>query len=361
MRTPANGSSRIHAFNYKPILKSLGAKVKYNPPFPRSLDWTEPAMSSFFKSSKIIDKVLGRLVHDCTWLIFVPLIRTLQLRDVFFYDIIIIQKGLTEWFEYLFFERIIVCLAKNMRKTFIYHFDDRVSSENMAKVTNYLIGKGKAVITVNKLLIQYGSKINKNIFLIPENILDKEIAKIENLNANLGSPVEIGWLGAGGGYKYDALDKIGGAFEKLSKEFNLKLKIVSDCNFSFKKQSNIVVENVKWTSERDSSFYCDIGINPLPNELASEGKGSFKLLKYMAHGIPSVTSWTCDDFNRNEVTCLVASSEDEWYIQMRRLLCDENLRQKLVMNGINEAKKYSTTALGRRYFEIISQTINKHQ
>ena len=140
--------------------------------------------------------------------------------------------------------------------------------------------------------------------------------------------------------------------------FTIKLKIVSHIIFAFKKKVDIEIENIKWTLEQENVFSCDIGINPVPENLAAEGKGSFKLLKYMAHGIPSVTSWTCDEFNRNEDTCLIASDSNEWYIQLKRLICDDNLRIFLTKNGIHEARKYSSSVLGLKYFEIITRDMN---
>jgi glycosyltransferase involved in cell wall biosynthesis len=358
MRTSTNGSSRIHAFNFRHIFESYGAKVKINPPFPSFMDRIEIYLYSLSKISKILNKILRRIFHFFTWRILMPAVRILQVFDIFFYNVIIIQKGCTELFESLFFERIIVILTRITQKTFIYHFDDIIASKEMEAVTKYLIKEADAVITVNKILLRYGTEMNKNIFLIPENILNNEIKRIDNLSNNLHSPIEIGWLGSGGEYKYNELENIQEAFSRLVGEFNLKLKIVSNVRFSFKKNIDLIVENCEWTFERDFMFYCDIGINPLPYDLAREGKGSFKLLKYMAHGIPAVTSWTCDEFNRNEETCLVASGVDEWYNQIKRFIIDEMLRKKIVVNGINEAHKYSTMTLGKKYFEIINRTYN---
>jgi glycosyltransferase involved in cell wall biosynthesis len=361
MRTPINGSSRIHAFQFGPVFKSLGAKVRYCQPFPSTIEWIDPTSIELMGSKTVVRKIAGRVLHDFLWFVILPVTRVFQFPLILKYDVVIIQKGVTELWEHKLFEKAIIYLTKALGKTFIYHFDDMIIGKNMRSVTNYLIKKAEVVITVNKILINYGMKINSNIFLIPENIKDEEIAPIDHIKHDIKFPVTIGWIGLGGGYKFEALESIGPAIERVAKEFQVKMKVVSNYQFSFSQEKHIAIENVEWTQKQERQFNCDIGINPVPQQMTGEGKGSFKLLKYMAHGIPSVTSWTCDDFNKNEQTCLVAKDADDWYAQLKRLISDNTLRKHLVINGINEAKKYCTSTLGKEYFDIIKRTVKKEK
>lgn len=359
MRLPSNGSSRIHAYQYGPVFEDQGAQVKFNPPFPSFLDGKVKTFERAMQSNNRLIRCIARQGDRVIWYVISPIYRTVQLLDIFRCDVVIIQKGVTRWFEYRLFERLILFLTHSVRKKFIYHFDDILQGKNMTSVSQFLMQKADFVITVNRPLVEYAKKFNSRVDMIPENIRNQEIVSRNQIRKKVSFPVEIGWIGLGGGYKFKSLEGIGGAIEKISKEYNIKLKIVSDMKFSFKKIENIDIENIKWDFEQEDTFSCDIGINPVPQEMAMEGKGSFKLIKYMAHGIPSVTSWTCDEFNRNEDTCLIASDSDDWYTQIKKLIVDDRLRVVLASNGINEAKKYSTDTLGYKYLEIIKRTVSR--
>ncbi|HZK95039.1 MAG TPA: glycosyltransferase, partial [Prolixibacteraceae bacterium] len=68
-------------------------------------------------------------------------------------------------------------------------------------------------------------------------------------------------------------------------------------------------------------------------------KGGYKLLQYMSAGIPCVASAV--GINQSIVkpgeNGFLASTEDEWYLTLEKLLIDRELRIKLGINGRRDA------------------------
>jgi glycosyltransferase involved in cell wall biosynthesis len=94
---------------------------------------------------------------------------------------------------------------------------------------------------------------------------------------------------------------------------------------------------VPWQLEREVADFqrIDVGLAPMFGSPWHEGKCGFKQVQYMAVGAPYVTSWVggARDFVRDGVNGLVASSPDEWYAALDRLLGDAALRASLAHEG----------------------------
>jgi glycosyltransferase involved in cell wall biosynthesis len=75
----------------------------------------------------------------------------------------------------------------------------------------------------------------------------------------------------------------------------------------------------------------DIGIMPLPDDEYSQGKCGFKLLQYMALGIPSVASPI--GVNRkiisHGINGFTASTPDEWFTAISALIVNCGLRKSI--------------------------------
>ena len=91
----------------------------------------------------------------------------------------------------------------------------------------------------------------------------------------------------------------------------------------------------------------DIGIMPLQNDKWSEGKCGFKLIQYMALGIPAVASPVevnnkIIDHGTNGFLC---SSDDEWLNSLTQLIKDVSLRVKMGQKGKDKiVEHYSVLA-----------------
>jgi hypothetical protein len=79
----------------------------------------------------------------------------------------------------------------------------------------------------------------------------------------------------------------------------------------------------------------DIGIMPLPDEPWTRGKCGYKLIQYMASGLPVVASpvGVNRDLVRHGENGFIASSESEWEEALARLSADPDLCRRMGLAG----------------------------
>jgi len=137
------------------------------------------------------------------------------------------------------------------------------------------------------------------------------------------------WIGSASTLKQlepirPALDAIGRAVPGAT------LRVIADTELRL---DGLRVENVSWSYEAEGRLLaeCDIGIAPLPDTPFTRGKCGFKVLQYMAAGLPVVTSpvGINADYVRPEETGLHAVTAEEWVAAVRRLTGDPALRERM--------------------------------
>jgi glycosyltransferase involved in cell wall biosynthesis len=118
------------------------------------------------------------------------------------------------------------------------------------------------------------------------------------------------------------------------------------------------LEFIEWSeaTEIDDVQRMDIGIMPLADQPFERGKSGYKLIQYMACGLPVVASPV--GVNR-EIVCdgengFLATGVDDWRAALERLLCDANLRRRMGECGRTRAvKQYSLAVHAPRLVELI--------
>jgi hypothetical protein len=79
----------------------------------------------------------------------------------------------------------------------------------------------------------------------------------------------------------------------------------------------------------------DIGIMPLPDEPYTQGKCGYKLIQYMACGLPVVASavGVNKEIVREGENGFLATSDREWEDALVRLILDPDLRRRMGVAG----------------------------
>lgn len=273
------------------------------------------------------------------------------------YDIVFLQKKSLGAIEgYL--------LRKNS-KVLVYDFDDAVMFRDSAKVSSASAGRQKkfsrtvqyadTVIAGNEYLKSFAIKENPNTFLIPTSI-HMERYPARPAPATQESLV-LGWIGSSATLFYlerlrDVLDTIYGRFPHVC------LKIVSN---QFSNFGRIPVIKKRWDYEKeiDDLHTFDIGLMPLTDDSWSRGKCGFKLLQYMAVGIPAVCSPV--GVNREIVADGVngfwAENDHEWTERLSTLIQDQRLRVHMGRKARETVIKYYSTEASK---EKLLEALNSH-
>ena len=201
--------------------------------------------------------------------------------------------------------------------------------------TDNLIRRSELVTCGNRFIAEYVESKGTKAIVIPT-VVDTQLFKpVEKANE---IPV-IGWIGTHSTFSF--LESLFPILEKLAKDHQFKLKIVG----AGKKDvsiNGVEVENLEWNMDREivdfQSF--DIGLYPITisssaNEQWILGKSGFKAIQYLAVGVPFVMSpvGVCAEIGEVNLTHFNATSPEDWYNSLSRLISDADLRRKMGASG----------------------------
>lgn len=164
----------------------------------------------------------------------------------------------------------------------------------------------------------------------------------------------ITWIGLPTNLRY--LEMIHNALALLSEKYpHLRVRII--CS-EFPKWKDITIEKIFWSKaiEHQALAEADIGIMPLDNNEYSIGKCAFKLLQYMAAGLPCVASpvGTNKDVIKNGETGFLANTEKEWVDMLSLLIEDAEMRKTMGEKGRQISNsEYNQEDIARRYADFI--------
>jgi glycosyltransferase involved in cell wall biosynthesis len=124
----------------------------------------------------------------------------------------------------------------------------------------------------------------------------------------------------------------------------------------------VPVEFRRWTLDAEVSCFADmtVGIMPLKDTPWARGKCAFKVLQYMALGIPTVASpvgMNCNVISHGH-NGMLAKDRNNWIECIDRLLGDQNLRNEIARRGRQTVvERYSLDAVSPQLAKILQHVI----
>jgi len=178
-----------------------------------------------------------------------------------------------------------------------------------------------------------------------------------NPSGTASRPVTIGWLGTSKNLYY--LKGIAGALKHVTDRLpGVKISVVSNGRFE---PEGLDVENLPWSPEAEANWLSeiDIGIMPLAHDDWSRGKCAFKLLQYMAAGVPTVSSpvGMNAEVVVDGVNGLLADTESEWTEKLLSLAENADLRAKLGASGRRTVEKEYSLGVCLKRLEGILESV----
>ena len=342
-------SGRFRIEQYLPYFKKQGDKflVLNLPPY----NFWKPSMSFWEK----ISFAIGLAFNILSKLLILPLLP--------FYDIVFIQRGALVGII-LSIERLYFLINKKI----ILDFDDAILPEEtdknnwLKKITlgqnriDQMIKRAKCIIVGNKYLAQYARKLNKKVIILSTPVETKIFRPRKK--RKIKKQIIIGWVGTSSNLKY--LETLLPVFQKIEKIFK-KVEILTICD----EQSKILAQHLKryrhilWSKEEEiKNFHrIDIGIMPLVENEWTKGKCGFKLLQYMACGIPIVASpvGINKKIIRNGFNGFLAKGDEEWFKKLSFLIKNKEVREKNVKTTRKTVRQGYSTA---KNFEKLKKIID---
>lgn len=237
----------------------------------------------------------------------------------------------------------------------LFDVDDAIFLNRRGVAARTIAKRVDAVICGNSYLADYFSKYNKNIYIVPTAVDNTRFVPKVSENTQK----YLGWSGSSSGFIFlYAIQSELNQFLKLHPDF--KLLISSDKQPLFNDIPRSRIEYRKWSVETEVQDIQDmtIGIMPLDNNPWSLGKCSYKMLLYMACGVPCVVS---DLGNNSEVLSkgnvgLGVKKTHEWAKTLSELASTPTLMCAMSESAPQVvAQHYSVTAVSSLLLNIFAE------
>ena len=208
------------------------------------------------------------------------------------------------------------------------------------------------VVCGNKYLADFYSQSSRDVRIIPTVVEPTRYSSILRVPSER---VRIGWIGTPlNRYHLDLLQP---ALSALARQRDFELVAVG-----LNQPLQWDLPNVKylsWNLKDEFKFFghFDIGVMPLEDSEFTQGKCAFKLIQYMAAGLPVIASPV--GANREVVTHgwngYLADTPEDWQAMLRLLIDDADLRRRMGENGRDLVRRsYSVTSAWPSYSAILT-------
>lgn len=338
-------SSRMRTYQFLPLWEKEGVEVEVSPFF------NEDYLNRFYQ---------GERRHF--WNIFSCYLKRIQiLFSIHQYDLIWVEKELfpfvpawAEWFLNHFGKGYVVdyddAVFHNYDmssswwiRTFLKHKIDRVMSNS------HLVLAGNKYI--QERAIRAGAK---PVEVLPTVINPERYSIL--CDPRNRTKLRVGWIGSPSTLKY--LLSLQSVFKELNRDHpELELLIVNSKGIEIP-DLGVSITYLNWEEEREVEYIqrMDIGIMPLPDDPWEQGKCAYKLIQYMACGLPVVASPVGMNVEvvKDGENGFLATTEKEWIDSLKNLIVDPELRRTFGKNGRGLVEENFTL---ERNFERMKQIL----
>ena len=170
----------------------------------------------------------------------------------------------------------------------------------------------------------------------------------------------VGWIGTSSNYTY--LYRIEKGLSEFLKNHDAELLVMADKAPGFSALGSEKVRYVKWDPLKEIAILgqMDVGLMPLSMDEWSLGKCSFKMLQYMAAGLPVVVSpvgMNVEVLSLGEVG-FSAVTPGDWYEALSRLYHNRSLARWYAAEGRRIVEKhFSRRAVSRILADIFQGVV----
>ncbi len=337
----AGASSRLRSLQYLPYLSGHGLHVDVH---------------SFYQESYLINfyqkgyRKWGDMLSS-------HLKRAALITKLRNYDLIWLEKEIFPWLPAL-----IEKLIHRVRIPYVVDFDDAIFHKydlhRNRFVRRFLGHKIDTVMKCAELVIAGNSYLlkqaqidarAKNVLLLPT-VIDLKRYHMRKIKNN--SLFTIGWIGSPTTAVY--LKPILPLLRQLHTRLGIRVSLVGANKDQFHREP---FEFLPWSehTEVKNIQTFDVGIMPLPDTPWAKGKCGYKLIQYMACGVPVVASnigANKDIVNHGEQGFLTTTLKD-WYDAIMALYLSPDLRKSMSLKSRKRVEK-------RYHLGITAPILEKH-
>lgn len=317
-------SSRLRMLQYLPSLSRLGVAVDHRPLLPdayvRALYAGRPYASRMLAGSNYVKRIRESWVADThdldwvegEWLPFLP-----------------------RWFEKTFLRE---------RRAFVAEYDDALFHRyelSANAVVRAMLGKkidavmrdAACVIVGNRYLAERAYRAGAARVEVIPTVVD--VTRYKPVVHREHHRLVIGWIGSPVTQHY--LHALHGVLREVCNRHDALLKLIGARADIAKHLPGVPLECVPWTEHTEAELLSDmdVGIMPLPDGPFERGKCGYKLIQYMACGLPVLASpvGINSDLIMPGVNGFLPASAKDWVDAFALLLGSAETRERLGRAG----------------------------
>ncbi len=347
-RYSSQGSnSRVRFYQYLPYLGSKGIEVTLAP----LLDNVN--VQRLYNGQRVeLFRVLWAYFRRVLWLS--------RARS---FDLIWLEKEMIPWLP-VWWEQIL----SRLHIPYVVDYNDAVFHRHymhanpsirafLGKSIDSLMHQATTVVVGNDYLAEHARRAGaRQVEYLPSAV---DIQRY-SIREHLGAQFRIGWIGSPITAPYVGLVK--DALEEVSRKIKCRLVLIGAGNQD--PLPNMEKEILPWSEETEvaniRSF--DVGIMPLPDGPFERGKCGYKLVQYMACGLPVIAS----PVGVNTIlvdqgkTGFLTSSTSEWVQALVMLSQNSMMRSEFGKAGRKKVEKeYCLQVTAPRLFKILSEAATR--
>lgn len=347
--TRAGASSRYRSFQYLPALEAAGLRLTVSPLLTDAY-----LVHKYIHGHARLGDVLLAFARRLWAVLKVP-------RAA----VVVIEYELLPWFPAVL-ERWLAWRGCRM----VVDYDDALFHQYDAHTNPWvrrLLGRKIAtvmrlahtVVAGNAYLADYARRAGAPRVAVMPTVID--LTRYPAKDATGASGVfTIGWIGSPSSARY--LRDIAPALAQVCMGGRARVLLVGSGHVDL---PGVPVEVVAWSEETEVNEIrgFDVGIMPLPDEPWARGKCGFKLIQYMACGLPVVASpvGVNAEIVENGTNGFLAHDTDEWVSALERLMGDSALIQRLGGAGRHKVQERYCLEVTARRFTALMQSVMKRE
>ncbi len=342
-------SSRLRQLQYIPHLESAGFEVETQP---------------LFGSAYLNDLYAGRRNHAAILRAYRQ--RIARMRYFGTYDVVWVEKEALPWLPAGFERRFLsnkTAIVTDYDDA-VFHRYDRHRLRSVRSLLGHKIASvmqsSDTVLAGNKYLADYAGWAGATRVEIVPTVVDTAAYTV--LPSKLmNSTVTLGWIGTPGTWR-ECVAPFLKPLKQLVDGNRIKLLAIGagddvqeGHNFDFRHWSE--------STEISDIHDMDIGIMPLPDTPWMQGKCGYKLIQYMACGLPVVASpvGVNSEIVQHGINGFLARTDREWTEALKALIGDPELRRRLGTEGRKKVESwYSLRVQGPRVAEFLRKAAERY-
>ncbi|MGY6552419.1 MAG: glycosyltransferase family 4 protein [Erythrobacter sp.] len=289
--------------------------------------------------------------------------RALQLRRAMSADLLWIEKEALPWAPWAIEKAFLpgsIPVAVDLDDAVFHQYDLHRHSGirlMLGKKLDELMKSASLVTAGNQYLADRAERAGATRVEIVPTVVDLSAYSMRS-DPQTDAAVKIGWIGTPSTWNAYVLPMLR-LLTGVAKSAGARISVVGG-------GGNVpvdpIIDNLPWAeaTEVEQIQLMDIGIMPLTDTPWARGKCGYKLIQYMACGLPVVASpvGVNADIVDHGVNGFLASNDEEWRSALNTLLADPDLRRRMGAAGRKKVEEqYSLQVWGPRVAKMLRSVI----